>query len=313
MSLKTLTNKVTAKVGRQVLTAQKHSPVMLFGIGIIGVGTTAVLACRATLKMSEILQEGEELLQKVEETTEDVKEDNEAKGKAKFAVKFQVAIKVAKLYAPAIAVGVVSVGALTGSHVILHRRNAGLAAAYAIADKSFKDYRNRVIEEHGAEKDLEYRFGTTEREIVEEGPNGPETRILKGVDQDALKNNTEWTYARVYDETNDNWSNIPLQNQFRITMVQNQANDMLRLNKVVFLNDVYDMLGFSRTSAGQQVGWVKGVRKDKDGNDINDGYIDFGIWSEGVYKGKEWVTGSPDAFLLDFNVDGVVLDMLSEV
>lgn len=313
MSIKTMANKVTGKVSKQVLIAQKNSPVFLFGVGIIGVGATVVLACRATLKMSEVLEEGEELLKSTKKQEEDPDYDSDVAKKASFSVKLETSIKIAKLYAPAILVGVVSVGAITGSHVILKKRNAGLAAAYAIADKSFKDYRGRVIKDQGAEKDLEYRFGTSEREVVEEGPNGPEVRFIKGLDQNAIKAIEKLTYARVFNQDNDNWSEVPHQNQYFIQMVLNHARDALQVNGVIFLNDVYDMLGFPRTKAGQIVGWVSKPQVDPTtGEERTDGYIDFGVWDGGVYKGKEWVTGHPKAFLLDFNVDGNVLDILEE-
>lgn len=303
MSMKTLADKVTSKVGKQVLTAQKHSPVFLFGVGIIGVGATAVLACRATLKLSEVLDDGEENLKKVEVTVTDG--DEEIK-KASFGVQLQTAIKIAKLYAPAVIVGVASVGALTGSHIILRKRNAAITAAYAVVHRSFDEYRGRVREELGAEKDLEFRFGTTEREIVEEGPNGPEVRVIKGVDAEAVKKNQKVSYARIFDEYNPNWSNVPQQNQYFVQSIQNYANDLLRVKGKVYLNDVYDMLGIESEDYGQIVGWVK----DPEGD--GDGYIDFGVWSESTFAGKEWVRGHKDGILLDFNVDGVVLDLLKK-
>lgn len=306
MNLKSLSRSFTNKVGRQVLTVKAHSPVMLFGAGLVGVTATAVLACRATLKMSDILAESEEKLNNLQ-TKIDADGENDVLEKTKFSVKLQTAIKVAKNYAPAVIVGVVSVGALTGSHVILRKRNAGLAAAYAIVDKGFKDYRGRVIADQGEVKDLEYRFGKAEREIVEEGPNGPETRVIKGLDQNEVKKATEWTYARVFDEYNPNWNaTVDMQNQFFVNLIQNQANDLLRANGHIFLNEVYELLGFKKTPEGQLVGWVYNPESDADG------YVDFGVWTSGKYKGVEWINGNKDAILLDFNVDGSILQILAD-
>jgi hypothetical protein len=310
MGLKTLANKVTGKVGRQVLIAQKHSPTALYALGVVGVGTAVVLACQATLKLSEVLQEGEEHLKKVEVT---VREDDEEVKKAGFNVRLQTAIKIVRLYAPSAILLAASLGAITSSHVILKRRNAALTAAYAIVHKSFDDYRNRVRDELGAEKDLEFRFGTAEREVMEEGPNGPEVRVIKGLDPDAVKKEIEAgrTYARIFDRDNDNWSDVPHQNQHFIQMVMNHARDALQIHGHIFLSDVYDMLGFERTKASTQVGWVRDIKIDPvTKKPMNDGYIDFGVWDEGMYKGKEWIKGNPKAFLLDFNVDGVITDVL---
>jgi hypothetical protein len=314
MGIKTLGRTVSGKFSKQMLTVQKHSPVLLFGVGMVGIGATVVLACRATLKLSDTLAEGEEHLKKVEVVVkEGTDEGEEEVKKAGFSVRLDTAIKIAKLYAPAVIIGVASVGAMTGSHVILKRRNAGLAAAYAIVDKGFKDYRARVIKDQGAEKDLEYRFGIAEREIVEEGPNGPEVKIIRGLDQQAMKANEKYTYARVFDRDNPNWSEIPHQNQMFINNVLQHCRDHLQIHGHLFLADVYDMLGFERTKASMQVGWIKGERVNPETGQKTDGYVDFGIWDQGMYKGKEWINGNLQAFELDFNVDGPILHALDKM
>jgi hypothetical protein len=313
MSIKTLANRATNKVGQQLLTVKHHSPVLMLGAGIVGVGVFGVMACRATLKVNDLLDEGTERLDRVSQVDADEKITEEEIVKAKFGVKLQTAIKIAKLYAPAVLVGVGSVALITGSHVVLKKRNVGLTAAYAIVSKSFDEYRGRVIEDQGAEKDFEYRFGTEDREIVEEGEHGPETRIIKGPNQAAVKANAGQTYARVFDEYNENWSDVPLQNPTFVQGMQNFANDLLRVKGWVTLNDVYDLLGFEKTQAGQQVGWVSKPGKDENGNPKGDGFIDFGVWNHGTYHGKEWIGGNYESILLDFNVDGVILGNLKEV
>lgn len=313
MSLKTLANKATTKASKQMLTLQRHSPALLVAVGIVGVGGAMFLACQATLKMSETIDEFESDLQEINPESE-----GEADKKV-FGAQVKLAIKIARLYAPAAIVGLASVGAITGSHLILKKRNAGLAAAYTIVHKTFDDYRGRVIKDVGPEKDMEYFFGTVKKEIVEEGLNGPEVKWIEGPDQKAIQDNEENTYARVFapkhaDGTdNDNWQEVKYQNQQFIQMVLNHARDALQTKGYIFLNDVYDMLGFKRTKAGSQVGWVKGIKYDPvTGEQITDGYVDFGLWEEGMYKGKQWVNGSPRAFLLNFNVDGVIIDEVLE-
>lgn len=314
MSIKSLRGKVTGAVARQTLTVKTHSPTLLFGVGAVGFATTVVLACKATLKLPEVLEQGEKALDKVEEikkvTEGGADVTQETKEKAKLGVKLQVAIRVAKLYAPSVAVGLATLTAITGAHIILTRRNTALTAALGVATKTFQDYRERVIADQGAEKDLEYRFGVGEREIVEEGETGPETTILKGLDQEAIKAEIQKgsIYARIFDSTHDDWSEVPHQNQTWIASVQSHANTLLRHNGFVTLNDVYDLLGFERTAAGQVVGWVI---NPKDGK--GDGYIDFGVWNEGVYEGKKWINGEKDAILLDFNVDGEILSLMKQI
>jgi hypothetical protein len=315
-----MARRTTAKMGRQILTVKTHSPVLLFGVGLVGVSATAVLACRATLKLSEVLEEGENNLKKAD-AAEGSFEAEQIK-KAKFGVRLQVAIKIAKLYAPAVIVGVASVGMLTGSHLILKKRNAGLAAAYAVVDQKLRNYRGRVVEDLGAEKDYEYLHGVKEAEVVVEGKDGPEVKKVKGLDLEAIKNeDPELHYRRVFEAPekdedgepipgtgNKHWSKIPNQNQFTIQMFQSELNDLLKLQGHVFLNQAYDLLGFEPTAAGQIVGWVDNPEDGK-----GDGYISFGIWRDGVYRGTQWLNGETEELLLDFNVDGPILGALKKV
>jgi Family of unknown function (DUF6353) len=301
MSAKTLAEKATSAIGRKMLTVQYHSPAILLGVGAVGMVATTVLACRATLKMSDVLSKGEDKIVSVE--TEDIEE--EAGKKVIFTARLQTAINIAKLYAPAAIVGGVSLAAMTGSYVILNKRNVGLAAAYAVVDRSFKEYRSRVVEDQGEQKDFEYFHGVANREIAEEGPNGIETKVIRGLDAHALKDRGTSMYSRIFDETNMNWSDVPHQNQMFLTSQMTYANMMLRKHGKVYLNDVYDMLGLERSEEGQVVGWV-------DNSSNGDGVIDFGVWNNGVYHGMEWVTGNSDAIMLDFNVEGVVLSLFKK-
>lgn len=307
MSLKSIGRKASARIGRHLMPVKTHSPTLLMGAGVIGVTASVVLACRATLKLSEVLEHGEENLKKVD-AAQDKFEEEELQ-KAAFGVKLKVAVDVAKLYAPSALLLGGSLTLIVASNRILNKRNAGLAAAYTVIDKSYKEYRGRVREELGEEKDFEFANGISTAEVVVDGKNGPETVTVSGLDQEAIENeDQEISYRRVFNRKNKNWRDGGNLNQFFLQMVQDEMNALLRLQKYVFLNDVYDALGFPRTMVGQVVGWVK---NPKDGE--GDGYIDFGVWNEGVYEGKKWLNGEKDAMLLEFNVDGPILGALPKV
>jgi len=319
VSLKTLSRKATKTFGRQMLTLQEKSPVLLFGIGIVGVTATAVLASRATLKLGDVLEKAEQADKEInDELTDDGAISSEhPNGKEwmqrKTRLRFQTAIEVAKLYAPSVIVGVASVGALTCSHIILRRRNVALASAYAVAQKGLDDYRNRVRKDQGPEKDREYMYGLGEREIVEETDTGPVVSTISGYDQLAIKNNPH-TYARVFDSENKHFRpDIPNENQFFLNNIRSMAQELLDRRGYVFLNEVYDMLGFKPTEAGQVVGWVSTPKLDAEGNQENDCFIDFGVWMESVAEGKKWINGEKEAILLDFNVDGPILYILDKM
>jgi hypothetical protein len=292
---------VAGKLSHPALRVQKHSPAILFGVGVVGVVGTVVLACRSTLKLEEVLENRQEELQKVNEVQAMAREDYsdlDAK-RDKTIVYTKLVMDIAKLYALPIVIGAASIGALTGAHFILNKRNVALSAAYAAIDKGFKEYRQRVVDEFGPDKDKELRYATKEHTIVEEGENGPETKTVKRV---GLDKEGHSIYARCFDETNPKWKREMSYNQVYIQCQQNYANDRLRAKGHLFLNDVYKMLGFEDTKEGQIVGWVW--------NGKGDNFVDFGVFEGDEFSAIQFVEGEEPSVWLDFNVDGVVWDQI---
>lgn len=291
MNLKALRNVVTSKASMKVLMARKHSPAILFAAGIIGVTATVVLACRATLKLEEVLEEAKDDLEIVR-SAERISDDERAQ-----AITFlyiRTGARIVKLYGPAAILGAASIAAITGSHVILNRRNVALTAAYATIDKAFKRYRSRVVEELGEEKDREFQYCLADQEL-DEGDN-------KKVVRKRLTADSASGYARFFDEGSRSWNKNPGYNWMFIKCQQKFANERLQAEGFLFLNDVYEMLGLKRTHEGQVVGWL---RDDQGGTD---GFIDFGINDGSNPAVRDFANGWSDAILLDFNVDGVVWD-----
>jgi hypothetical protein len=297
MNLKTIANAVTSRAGRQVLKVQKHSPAILFFAGVFGVGATVALACRSTLRVHEVLDEHQMMAEKINhagKVDEKYKEENQQRDMALLYTK--TSIKFVKLYAPSVVVGVVSIAALTGAHVVLNRRNMALTAAYAAVEKGFKEYRKRVVDEYGEEKDKQFRYGLEDKTIVEETEEGPITKNTK-----ALVSKKASIYARFFDESSSSWQRQPEYNQLFIQCQQNYANNLLNSRGHVFLNEIYDMLGLERSQEGSVVGWVLGNGDD---------YIDFGVFRGDVFMGQQFVNGNERSILLDFNVDGVIYDKI---
>lgn len=286
MSVKTTLKN---KFSRTVLKAQKHSPTLLFGVGIIGVVSTAVLASRATLKMSEVL-DGIDAKKSEHEMTKF--ETDKESDKALTKIHLQGAIDIARLYAPAVLVGALTVASLTTSHIVLNKRYAGATAAFATLDKAYREFQARVRDEFGAEKEAELRHGLVDKEIVEEGEHGPEVKVIKAAGPNGLS-----LYARCFDETNKNWKGHGPYNRDFIMTVQNYAGDKLRDRGHLFLNEVYDMLGMERTYEGQHVGWMKGY---------GDEYVSFGVFSGDQFMGERFVMGDEMSVWLDFNVSSIL-------
>ncbi len=301
---KIVPNPISRRFSRQLLVVSKHSPTLLFAGGVVGVVATTVMACRATLKLEDVLEETNQNFEKAKMLLAS-KNANYSHGdyqKDTALLYVRGAVSVGKLYTPAILVGAVSIGALAGSHNILSKRNASLTVAYAAIEKGFAQYRARVTEELGADKDREFRYGSENHTIVvdnkKKGEGFQKTKVVKRVGGDDPS-----VYARFFDEYSTYWSREPEYNHVFINCQQNYANDMLHSRGHIFLNEVYDMLGIERSKAGAVVGWV--ISRDDGDNDI-----DFGVFQGVNQVARDFVNGREGSILLDFNVDGVIYDKI---
>lgn len=302
-------NKITVTVNKIGFKLKKHSPEILIAAGIVGTVASAVMACKATTKINDILDDTKEQLNiihkcaKDEEMAEKYTQDDAKKDTA--IVCIQTGVKLAKLYAPSVILGSLSLAGIVASNNILRKRNVALAAAYATVDKSFKDYRMRVVERFGEEIDRELRHNikaqTFEETITDE--DGNEKTVEKTVDIVGIDGYSD--YARFFDESCDAWEKDPEYNLMTLRAQQQYANDLLQAKGHLFLNEVYDMLGIPRTKAGQIVGWIY-----DENNPVGDNYVDFGIYDVNREKNRDFVNGYERSILLDFNVDGTILDLL---
>lgn len=294
-------NGVTAKA---VMKLKKHSPEILVVAGIAGTVVSAVLACKATTKVAEILDETKGTLDTIHEgmetgaingqeyTTEDGKKDT-------VVVYAQTGVKLAKLYGPAIILGTLSITSILASNNILRKRNVALGAAYAAIDKSFKEYRGRVIERFGEQVDTELKYGIKAKKF-EEIEVDPETGKEKKVKKTVMvaDPNLQSDYAVYFDSKSRNYETNPDYNRMFLKAQQAFANDKLQSRGHLFLNEVLDDLDLPRTPAGQIVGWTK---------DGPDGYVNFRI----VEVERETEDGRHEpALLLDFNVEGNIWEKM---
>lgn len=300
--MKFVPNAVTVKAARTVLLSKKHSPQILFAGGVVTGVATVVTACRATLKVEELLEETQKDIALVKEMVHtDYSEEDRKKDLA--LVYFRASTKFVKLYGPSFVLGVTSVAMLTSAHNIQSRRIAGLTASYAAVEKAFDQYRGRVRAELGDEKDREFRYGKEVVEEKQETASGTKTVKKPAFGVDGVSG-----YAKLFSkDTSSSWGPVPESNLFFLRSAQNYVNDRLKARGHVFLNEVYDELGLERTQAGAVVGWVW----DPYNNIEGDNEIDFGIWEANDLKQvHDFMTGIEGAILLDFNVDGVIYDKI---
>lgn len=294
MNIAGIKGAIVRVAGRSLLQVNKHSPEILTAVGLAGMVATVVLASRATLKLDETVDRAKKRIEDVIELhAGDEGSSSERKDKV-YAYTTGVT-EIAKLYIPAVTLGVASIACIIGAHGIMRKRNAALIAAYKVLETSYSEYRKRVIEEFGPDKDRDYRLGIYEEEVTDE-----KTGKVKKVAR--IDPNGYSQYARFFDEYNRHWEKTSEYNLMFLRSQQHYFNNLLQARGHVFLNEVYDALGMDHSKAGAVVGWVL--------NQEGDNYIDFGIYEFENEKARQFVNGHERSILLDFNVDGIIFDKI---
>lgn len=301
-----LVTKVSGSVHKIGFELKKHSPEIFIAVGVVGTVASAVMACKATTKLNDILEESKEQIDAIHEAPqkEELKDkyDEDMMRKDLALVYFQTGVKVAKLYAPAVILGSLSITSIVASNNILRKRNVALAAAYATVDKGFKEYRERVVERYGEQVDYELTHNIKTKEITETivDEKGKEKQVKKTVE--VADPNVTNDYIKYFTRSNPYWDDTPDYVELFLRSQQNYANDRLKVDKVLTLNDVYDSLGFQKTKAGMVVGWVF-----DENNEDGDNFIEFNVRK--VYIPNEY--GEEElAYAIDFNVDGNIYNKM---
>lgn len=294
-------NRIASKAAMKL---RKHSPEILVVAGIVGTVTSTVIACKATTKIGDILDDTKSTLDTIHKGMDDGQVNGQVytkdDGKKDTVIVYaQTGMKLARLYAPAVILGTLSVTSILASNNILRKRNVALGAAYAAIDKSFKDYRTRVVERFGEQVDTELKYGIKAKKF-EETEIDPETGKEKKIKKTVMvaDPNLKSDYAVYFDSKSRNYEKNMDYNRMFLKAQQAFANDKLQARGHIFLNEVLDDLDLPRTPAGQIVGWTK---------DGPDGYVNFRI----VEVDRETEDGGHEpALLLDFNVEGNIWEKM---
>ena len=296
--------------GKAEFTIKKNSPEILLGAGIVGFVGTIVLACRATCRADEVLEFHRRKIKDINDAKEIADADPE--GEMSYDVEIyrqDKAIRylkttgsLAKLYAPTVAVGTLSLACILTSRNIMQKRYLGVVAAYNGVSAAFEEYRKRVRDEYGEGLDKHFRYGTTYEELPVYDENGKKTKEKEQVE----KTETEMVMptddsCRFFDSSNPNWDKNPTFSMMWLRGQQNILNDILHTRGHVFLNEVYDALGFPHTPQGAVLGWIDGE---------GDNCIDFGLYDPNKENVRRFVNGVDNVIMLEFNHDGVIWDKI---
>lgn len=304
--------KIERILNKTKFEIKKHTPEILIVTGVVGIVTSTIMACKATTKLEGILNKCKNDIKTINDVIEHPENlpagENYTKQDAKkdLAIVYaRTGLELIKLYAPSVIIGALSIGCVVSSNDILKRRNAALAAAYTTIDKSYRNYRKNVVERFGEDLDKELKYNIKAQEIEKTviDENGNEKKVKETINVSNLSNEYS-QYAKIYDDGCNGWEKDAEHNLWFLLQQQNFANEKLRSQGYLFLNDVYESLGIPKTKAGQIVGWVYDEKNPK-----YDGFVDFGIYNTNITKNRDFINGYEKAIILDFNVDGNILDI----
>ena len=299
--------KIKQFIKLTALKCRKNAPTIYLVAGIVGVVTSTVLACKATTKLSGVLEEDKRSIKDIkdalEKNTDNVYSEEDASNDT-VITHSKTVVSIAKLYAIPVLLGAFSITSLITANSILKKRNAITVAAYTALNTQYKRYRKNVVTKYGEEVDKQLQYGETvtiTKTVVNPITKETETSeiavpVISGLEERS-------PYARFFDESNVNFIPDSSHNHYFLSMAERIANDRLRTQGYLFLNDVYEDLGISKTPEGQLAGWIY----TDDENEEGDNYIDFGISDIVRLLDNDEQTQS---IILDFNVDGVILDRI---
>lgn len=304
-------NILVSKMGRLSLYAQKYAPQLLIGFGTVTFIETVVTACVATTRANEILDRHAEGIQNAE-AAQKVIDDPEIPNdpmdemydirKEKAIIYAHTVADFSKLYAPSIALGGLTLTCFFKAYGIMNTRYIGVVAAYNAVSTAFNNYRARVNEEMGANADRHFLYGTEYDTIQTTVDNGDSkkskttTETVENVDRKNISG-----YAKVFDRKCPEWDSNYIYNLKWLRANETAANDILNTRGHIFLNEVYDMIGFEHTPEGAVAGWIKGQ---------GDGYVSFGLDDPNNESARKFINGEDNVVLLDFNVDGIIFDKI---
>ena len=201
--------------------------------------------------------------------------------------------KYALAYAPAAGMMIAGLLGVTKAYKKVAVQLAGVTSAYLGLKATMDKIQERVIADQGEDKWNEYRYGIKTESIEEVNPETGKTKKVK---------------MSVVDEIPDDvivWSNEtapyeydPSEDLARLKFQCQEAifTNNLTAGEPVYLNDILEPLGLSRTRKGAVTGWLPNG---------GDGYVN--LRAKSVKKKDEygrWTT----IWILDPNIDGVIID-----
>lgn len=288
-----------------VARISKHAPTILSVTASAGVIATGYLAWKAGTRFEDV--EGRDWDRRKEclRNADIIPDEDVPKIERKNRILF--ILDTVRTVAPAAIVGAATITMIYFSNSISKKRLAAMGAAYATLQTAFDGYKRTMVEALGkesVEKILKPKLpnvGKSAEEILSSDNKSDAANV-----SDAVVNSLKALspYARIIaEESSTCWDPNEDYTSQNLAAVQLWANRRLERKGHLFLNEVFDQLGLSRTREGAVVGWLT--------NGDGDNYVSFGDFDASVYRvPSDDYTRVDSNFIVDFNVDGVIWDRI---
>lgn len=208
------------------LKVQKHSPEILTGLGIAGFVSSVFMVAKAAPK--------------AEKLKEEIRSEMEADGFTEKEIKVQEVKDMVPIFLPTAIMCVASTACIIGANRIGAKRQATLAAAYAISEGRFKEYQEKVIEKLGERKEQTIRDEICKDEIEKNPPK--ESDLI--LDEDEIL---------CYDKVIGRYFKSDVN---AIRKAETIINRRLISEMYISLNEFYDELDLEHVEIGDDLGWT---------------------------------------------------------
>jgi hypothetical protein len=288
------------QTGAKVMSkAEKNSPEILIGAGIVLGVAAGVTACMATAKAEETLDEIKEDIEEAKEAPEEEKSKEVSKAYV------MAAGKMVKLYWKPMALGAMSIASILCGHNILRKRHIALAAAYGSLEKAYDGLRKRIEEEFSKEAAERFANGI---KVVEDPRKDKDGKKKKGtidiIDPDKVLS----PYTYIFGPDCATWTGNMEYDIMFLQGCQKFANDTLITSGKLVLSDMFvEMRVYEWLDKNAYVtGWVLPPHYYKE---TCAPYVNFNI--SRVFKDYQDGNGPIEVLMVNFNCDGYIWDKLA--
>ncbi len=212
------------------IALKRNSPAVLTGLAIAGTITTVYLTARAAYRIGKDVnaQHYEALL------------DGEMPEPDIHTVKH-----IAKTYwiefIPPFVATICTIGCVVAGHQASARKVAAMSAAYSLSEKAFSEYKEKVVEQIGKNKELKVREAVAQDQVTANPPTHSEIVVTPQQEQICY----EAFSGRYFSTTVE-----------KLRKAENEFNSKLISDMSGSLNEFWDLIGLRPTSVGEELGWT---------------------------------------------------------